>query len=87
MIEVFRTNVNEQHHADRVIRMIHRRFSDYRANFDLTDCDRILRIKCSAGVIDSPAVVDLIGDAGYFAEVLPDEIIALPLELNALLNA
>jgi hypothetical protein len=87
MIEVFRTNVNEQHHADRVIRMIHRNFPKYRANFDLTDCDRILRIKSSTGVIDSPAVVDLLKDAGYFAEVLPDEIIVLPLELNALLNA
>jgi len=74
MVEVFKTNVIEQDHADMLVDQIHKRFSGYMANFDLDDCDKILRIKCVNGLIESSFVVNLLQDFGFNAEVLPDDV-------------
>jgi hypothetical protein len=44
MIEVFKTNVTEKENADSLLEQLHK--VNYKANFDLEDCDRILRIEC-----------------------------------------
>ena len=72
MIEVFRTDVQEAEHALILVTEITRQFSHYEVNFDLEDCDRILRVK-SIGVVDASALVELVRGFGYSAEVLPDE--------------
>ncbi|HRP55314.1 hypothetical protein [Agriterribacter sp.] len=74
MIEVFKTNVHNRHDAAMLIEQIHRSFLDYQANFDLEDCDRILRVKCISGVIKSALLIDFLKDLGFEAEVLPDNI-------------
>lgn len=73
MVEVFRTNVNSRRDATILIVEIRKRFSDYVANFDLNDCDRILRIKCTGGYIQSSAIIDLLEMYGFNAEVLSDQ--------------
>ena len=75
MIEVFKTNVNSSHHANILLHEIHNRFSRYTANFDLTDCDNILRVKCSSGAVEPELLIDLLRQHGFHAEVLPDEIV------------
>lgn len=74
MVEVFRTNVSDSHHANMLLDQIHRSFAGYKANFDLEDCDKILRVKCAAGFIQASYLVELLKDFGFHAEVLPDEI-------------
>lgn len=75
MVEVFKTNVEDPHHAAMLVACIHKTFAGYRANFDLEDCDKILRVK-SAGVIQSHVLIELLDDLGVVAEILPDDVTA-----------
>ncbi len=70
MIEIFKTNVNGIEHACRILEVIHRDFQGHEANFDLHDCDRILRIKCTSGFIQPDLMLDFLKKHGCFAEVL-----------------
>ena len=71
-IEVFRTNVNDPDHARRLLYKIHHTLTDYKANFDLEDCDRILRVSCTTGLIQHSFLIDLLKNDGFDSEVLPD---------------
>lgn len=73
MIEVFKTDVEDPEDASRLIFEIDTTFAGCVANFDLTDCDRILRIKHPA-TIDPATVIKLLDRYGYQAEVLPDDL-------------
>jgi len=73
MIEVFRTNVNDQMNAAMIVSRIHQNFVLYEANFDLQDCDRILRVKSLFGEINSHDIVNFVHTFGFHAEVLPDQ--------------
>jgi hypothetical protein len=44
VIEVFKTNVHEHRRAAELVSLLLHHFPDGRINFDLDDCDRILRI-------------------------------------------
>ena len=72
MVEVFKTNVTDQDHANRLIDQIHYTYQEYKANFDLEDCDRILRVKCTTETIQPSLLIGLLMDSGFRAEVLPD---------------
>ena len=74
MVEVFRTNVNERFHADQLLEQIHKSFPAYKANFDLEDCDKILRIKSESGMVQPMPVIHLLHKCGFHAEPLPDEL-------------
>ena len=74
MIEVFKTNVDNAQDAGRLIDFIHQRFVHYSANFDLQDCDNILRIESCNGEVHIPSVISLLSRYGFAAEVLPDDI-------------
>ena len=72
MIEVFKTDVQEREQANMLIGLIHKNFEEYRANFDLDDCDNILRVKSRSGNVQTGCLVDLLHSLGFSAEVLPD---------------
>ena len=72
MIEVFKTNVQDWGHAERLLDQIHKVHLDYRASFDLEDCDKILRVECATRLIQPAWLIDLLRDFGYQAEVLED---------------
>jgi hypothetical protein len=74
MVEVFKTNVNDSAQADMLINQIHKSFIDYKANFDLEDCDKILRIKSVNGLIHSVQVINFLLDFGVQAEILHDQV-------------
>lgn len=73
MIEVFKTNVECPDQAMMLLDQIHRNFSDYKANFDLQDCDNILRVKSAKEYIEPDCLISLLKDFGFHAEVLPDQ--------------
>ena len=73
MVEVFKTNVDDRDHANMLIERIHNSFGSYQANFDLQDCDKILRVKSLTGFVLSSLLIDLLNNYGFHAEVLPDE--------------
>ncbi|WP_138475269.1 hypothetical protein [Dyadobacter bucti] len=75
MVEVFKTNVENQEQANFLIGHIQHTFVGYLASFDLEDCDNILRVKSGEGFVDVSALVHLLQRFGFFAEILPDEII------------
>lgn len=77
MIEVFKTNVKYHDHARLLIAEIHNIYTDYEANFDLDDCDNILRIKSNTQVIHPAALIELLKGFGFDASVLPDDEPAL----------
>ena len=74
MVEVFRTNVKDRSQANMLVNQIHKSFVGYKANFDLEDCDSILRVACTTELIQVSYLILLLKDFGYMAEVLPDEI-------------
>ncbi len=71
MIEVFKTNVNSPDHARMLVTQILRNFN-YTANFDLQDCDRILRVQSDNGPVRAYRLIKIFRDLGFHAEVLQD---------------
>ncbi|SEL78246.1 hypothetical protein SAMN04488505_1021102 [Chitinophaga rupis] len=45
MVEVFKTNVQQAAHAEKLVSVLHQHFPGNKVNFDLEDCDRILRVE------------------------------------------
>lgn len=73
MVEVFKTNVNDPYHANMLIEQIKKMFTGYTVNFDLEDCDKILRVKSAGRVIESLRLINLFKDSGFHAEILTDD--------------
>jgi len=63
IVEIFKTNVQKESDRDYVVAVIQNQFPDYKINFDLEDCDKILRIE---GVdLQCDSVVDCVCSLGY----------------------
>ncbi len=77
MVEVFKTNVERHDHATMLVDQIHQVFTEYKANFDLDDCDKILRVKSTSGLVHSSPVIELLNYYGFQAEVLSDDVPSL----------
>jgi hypothetical protein len=45
MVEVFKTNVNNKWSANKLTEKLQQHFPDHKINFDLDDCDNILRVE------------------------------------------
>jgi hypothetical protein len=73
IVEVFRTNVMMQMQAVHVINTIVESIPLCKVNFDLDDCDRVMRV-VSAGPIDSDLIIRLVHGCGFDAEILPDVV-------------
>ncbi|WP_139924911.1 hypothetical protein [Hymenobacter sp. DG01] len=73
MVEVFKTNVRGRRHARRLLTRIHATFQTYRASFDLENCDRILRVENTRGSVHPSGLIQLLQEAGFQAEVLPED--------------
>jgi hypothetical protein len=75
MVEVFKTDVIDANVAEMLVMLIHKTFDNYNANFDLDDCDNILRIECAEEIVIKDAIISLLKLKGFTAEVLADEFI------------
>lgn len=72
MVEVYSTNVDNHKQADFLLHQLGIRFPAYESNFDLEDCDNILRVESVLDMIEVFQVIALLNDLGFIAQVLPD---------------
>lgn len=70
MVEVFKTNVLKEYQALGLLEQLQHHFPDGFLNFDLADCDHILRIE--AGHIHPDVVVNVLQQQGFACEVLDE---------------
>lgn len=68
MVEVFKTNVHESAEANDLVRLLIQHFPGSRVNFDLEDCDRVLRIE--GGNIAAAKVMMLVNANGFICNIL-----------------
>lgn len=68
LVEVFKTNIQNNRQATAILKKLGLLFPRCRINFDLTDCDKILRVE---GRITSPdKIIEVVTTDGYTCEVL-----------------
>ena len=72
MVQVFKTDVQDQLSAAYIILFLRQAFAHCRINFDLDDCDKILRIENEQGAIEEGEVQLLVAGCGYYCEPLED---------------
>jgi hypothetical protein len=68
MVEVFRTNVRRKRQAKTVMDILSKQFPLFRINFDLEDCDNILRVEGEN--ICPESIAELVAENGYECDVL-----------------
>jgi len=72
MVEVFKTNVKDCEQAEKLLDAIHGSFINHRANFDLEDCDKILRVESNSGYVESSSIIHFLREHGCKAQILED---------------
>lgn len=68
MVEVFKTNVTEQLHAEALLTLLSLHLPEHQINFDLNDCDNILRVK--GGAVNVEKIIELVSSNGFECTVL-----------------
>ena len=68
MVEIFKTNVYDTLQAEEIISLLNRQFPSFMLNFDLHDCDKILRVKGDSIPVDK--IVSLVSETGIHCSVL-----------------
>jgi hypothetical protein len=67
MVKVFKTNIDNAEEADSIKNKILEYFPYYKINFDLEDCDKILRVEVN---ISPNAIIDIVKEHNYICKVL-----------------
>jgi hypothetical protein len=62
MVEIFKTNINSKKLADKVLKTLNTSLPAYRFNFDLEDCDRILRAQSGGSPIETMRIIQIVKD-------------------------
>jgi len=68
MVEVFKTNVFQEHEAQMLRAQLIGYFPGYRVSFDLEDCDKVLRVE--GPFVDSCLIIELVSSNAYHCAVL-----------------
>ena len=68
MLEIFKTNVDDQKVADFIVRLLMQKFPDCSINFDLEDRDKILRIE-GKGIVKQ-TIISFLDDLGFMCKIL-----------------
>ncbi len=72
MIEIFKTDVGNKTVSKRILTILNRHFPNYKINFDLDDCDKILRVESGNGYIDINSVMKIVSGLNIEIELIPD---------------
>jgi len=71
IVEVFKTDVQKDAQARLLAKKLLIHFPYCKINFDLQDCDKILRVAGIAGIEICPKrIIRLINRSGYYCEIL-----------------
>ncbi|MFZ5971390.1 MAG: hypothetical protein ACOYXA_07335 [Bacteroidota bacterium] len=68
-IEVFRTSVGSRAEAQRITDLLLTRFPELKINFDLDDCDRVLRIE-SGDRLPLADIIETVRQTGHSIQIL-----------------
>ena len=68
MVEVFKTNVYEEGRSIILLQKLFEYFPDNKINFDLQDCDKILRVEGKN--ILSEKIMEILKEEGHLCEIL-----------------
>jgi hypothetical protein len=68
MVEVFKTNVQREKEAELLLEKLQEQFPQYKINFDLADCDKILRVEGKQ--IQPQNIISIMEKSSYNCEVL-----------------
>jgi hypothetical protein len=68
MVEVFKTNIERKRIAAKITLELLELFPDCKINFDLEDCDRILRIESAVNI--GKEIENTITTKGFYCEEL-----------------
>ena len=68
MVEIFKTNITEDDHAAAIISMLQHHLPACVVNFDLEDCDNILRVKGEN--FCNNQIIELLRQFGFTCSVL-----------------
>lgn len=60
MVEVFKTNVGNKRTAKIILEEIGIHQPEYKCNFDLEDCDKVLRIENVSGRVDAQLIFNIL---------------------------
>lgn len=70
MIEVFKTDITNKTTAKAIIKALKQSFPTSNFNFDLNDCDKILRITSNQNIASQ--VVEIISSQGFRCDILEE---------------
>ena len=70
MVEVFKTNVQQHEQAEQLVSVLHGRIDFCKINFDLEDCDKILRVEGKQVCVET--IIEILNTYGLQCEVLTD---------------
>ena len=68
MVEVFKTNITQKGDANKIVQHLKEYLPAAKINFDLDDCDNILRIEYS--LVSEVEVTKILTTQGFYCEVL-----------------
>ena len=68
MVEIFKTNVQRKGEAKMLLLKLVQLFLQHKINFDLKDCDKILRVKGKN--ISSEKIIQLLIKENYLCKIL-----------------
>jgi hypothetical protein len=72
IVKVFKTDVKEEQVARLILFFLQQALSHCTINFDLDDCDKILRIESQQGPIEEEHIQLLVARYGHHCEPLQD---------------
>jgi len=68
MVEVFKTNVQKKTQSKMLLCVLSKAFPSFKINFDLSDCDKVLRVKGEN--IEALRIMILVKEYGFKCEIL-----------------
>ena len=68
MVEAFKTNVQKKTQGKILLSILSEAFPSFKINFDLSDCDKVLRVK--GDNIEALRIMILINEYGFKCEIL-----------------
>ncbi|MBT1705133.1 hypothetical protein [Chryseosolibacter indicus] len=68
MVEVFKTNVQKKTESRMLLSVLSEKFPSFKMNFDLSDCDKVLRVEGEN--MEALSIMILIKEYGFMCEVL-----------------
>ena len=68
MVEVFKTNVQKKAQSKELLCILSEAFPSFKINFDLSDCDKVLRVE--GDNMEATPIIVIVKEYGFNCEVL-----------------